>query len=80
MQITNSSDETRFISAIGKNLGPGESAEVDDAVATLYANNPFITVQSGTTTPAPTPTPAKATANVAPVLPTEDTEVSETSS
>ena len=63
--VTNSSSSTVYAASVGHALAPGESAEVDEAAAADFADNPYLTV-----TPGPAPATASEPAPVAPV-PTE---------
>ena len=81
MILTNSGGSTLFVPAIGRTLQPGESTEISDGQAALFANHPVLSVSGAqaTPTPAPIPTPAPSSgANVTPSPQIEDTAESET--
>ncbi len=46
MQITNTSKDELFLVTVGRTVRPGESIEVDAAVAATFENHPFFTVSS----------------------------------
>lgn len=81
MILTNSGGSTLFVPAIGRTLQPGESTEISDSEASLFANHPVLSVSGAqaTPTPAPIPTPTPSSgANVTPTPQVEDTAESET--
>ena len=85
MILTNSGGSTLFVPAIGRTLQPGESTEISDSEASLFANHPVLSVSGAqaTPTPAPIPTPTPTPtptsgANVTPTPQVEDTAESET--
>ena len=77
MILTNSGGSTLFVPAIGRTLQPGESTEISDGQAALFANHPVLSVSGSQPTPTPTPTPTSG-ANVTPTPQIEDTAESET--
>ena len=79
MILTNSGGATLFVPAIGRTLQPGESAEISDSEASLFAHHPVLSVSGAQATPTPTPTPTPTSgANVTPSPQVEDTAESET--
>ena len=79
MILTNSGAATLFVPAIGRTLQPGESAEISDGQAALFANHPVLSVSGAHATPTPVPTPTPSSgANVTPTPQVEGTSESET--